>query len=128
MSGQPYDDKHAIARYIVRQEYKRLTAFERAVRNEWARQVKGAPRSQVYRASWTTPWRWCVERILELRVRRALRIGIEAFDQRIVERIEREDGLDFVPRCPECSGVLATRLARQCPWCPASWRDEPRGA
>lgn len=56
-------------------------------------------------------------------VNRLLKDGEHAFQARVVDRLIQADatGELTINRCPECSKVVRTKLAKQCLWCGHDW-------
>jgi hypothetical protein len=52
--------------------------------------------------------------------------GIQVVKTRIRERMLRDldQGQIFINRCPNCSRIVRTPLARQCLWCGHDWHEQ----
>ena len=113
-----YNDGAALTSYIWHNYLHLLTDEEYLVHKALIGDAKAEHASPAMAKWLREKWGSCVDPA----VSSALADGVDAFRDRVRDRILKERVNDVsVNRCPECSRVVVTPLARQCLWCGHDW-------
>ena len=114
-----YDERSILLQYIWNHYRHLLTLFERLVETAGVvRQKAQASNSPNYSRMLNDRW----GSLDNSSVDAALKDGLNAFKQRVCERILAEHGDQvFVNRCSQCHRIVRTPQARQCFWCGYNW-------
>jgi hypothetical protein len=115
-----YDERNALRDYIMRHAKHYMSEFERrcirlGILREKASESESAHIHDLFRDAWSREGDDLVEQ--------ALVAGVVQYQMQIRERLLREcdAGTVLVNRCPKCSRIARTPLAKQCRWCGHDW-------
>lgn len=114
-----YDEREALAKYL-RDNYASLfSALERKVINALIGDEKTAHVTHPHYVDWIKRRFGSVS---SEEVARELVDGVAAFHFRLCERLLADHAAEIViNRCPVCTCIVRTPLARQCLWCGHDW-------
>ena len=115
-----YDDEVALTEYVSKNFQHMMTPLELRVVLYSAPIVSNSEMEKARRIH-----EYCESKhghVDDHDVLEAFKIDRDDFLLRVRQRVvhERKDEV-FINRCPECSRIVRSPLARQCPWCKHDW-------
>jgi len=115
-----YDDEGALTEYVWKHYRHLMTPLEKRVCLYFVPIISGSDNEMLRRC-----YEYCESEhghVEDQDVLDAFKSDRKGFDLRVRQRIMQECADEvFINRCPKCSRIVRSPLARQCPWCKHDW-------